>query len=209
MTILDKLASASGRKDERLNVELAHQIVTKSDKAAIEELISHLANKNAAIQNDCIKTLYEIASQKPSLVVDFIDQFIQLLESKNNRMQWGAMTALNHLTNEKPKRVYSVLGKLAHIADKGSVITRDNYVAILTKLCAIREFSTDAFHLLNEQLLSCPANQLPMYAENAWPAITQKNKGTFVRTLYSRLDDFDKESKRKRVEKVLKKLKAE
>lgn len=206
MTVLDKLAFASGRKDENLNIELARQIIMNSDKTAIKELVENLTNKNKEIQSDCIKTLYEIGSQNSSLIADYLDNFVQLLESKNNRMQWGALTALNHLTTEKPKQVYDVLGKVAIAADKGSVITRDNYVAILTKLCAIKEFADDAFNLFNEQLLSCPTNQLPMYAENALPIINTKTKDIFIQTLSSRLIDLDKESKRKRIEKVLKKI---
>jgi hypothetical protein len=44
-----------------------------------------------------------------------------------------------------------------------------------------------------------------MYAENALPIVNEKNKALFIRTLTARLDDFEKETKRKRVEKVLKK----
>jgi hypothetical protein len=79
-------------------------------------------------------------------------------------------------------------------------------VAILIKLGSIKQYHEAVFALLNEQLMSCPVNQLPMYAENALPIIDDKNKATFINTLRSRLDDFEKESKRKRVEKVLKKL---
>jgi hypothetical protein len=45
-----------------------------------------------------------------------------------------------------------------------------------------------------------------MYAENAIPVITEKDKQLFIKTLTSRLDDIDKESKRKRVEKVMKRV---
>jgi len=108
--------------------------------------------------------------------------------------------------NGKAEVIFSVLTKLAEVADKGSVITKGNYVAILTKLCSVKEYADDAFALLNEQLLSAGTNQLPMYAENALPVIGEKNKAIFVRTLVLGLNDLEKESKRKRVEKILKKL---
>lgn len=206
MSVVEKLASASGRKDEQMNIALAHTIAVDSDKNAVKELIENLNHKNKDIQSDCIKTLYEIGNIQPLLIASYIEVFIGLLESKNNRLQWGAMTALHAIAGEKPKEIYAVLPKLAQAADKGSVITRDHYVAILTKLCNRKEFSDDAFALLNEQLLGCPSNQLPMYAENALPAVTEKMKNVFVQTLSGRLADFEKESKRKRVEKVLKKL---
>jgi hypothetical protein len=135
-----------------------------------------------------------------------LKHFIALLDSKNNRLQWGAMHALYTMTDEDSKAVYKALPQLAAAADRGSVITRDNYVAILVKLGRIKQYHEEVFALLNEQLMSCPVNQLPMYAENALPIINHKNREIFINTLHSRLDDFEIETKRKRVEKVLKKL---
>ena len=79
-------------------------------------------------------------------------------------------------------------------------------MAILIKLSSIAQFAENAFSLFNAQLVNSPTNQLPMYAENALPIINDKNKAVFIKTLTSRLDDFEKESQRKRIEKVLKKL---
>jgi hypothetical protein len=45
-----------------------------------------------------------------------------------------------------------------------------------------------------------------MYAENALPIINAKNKTIFINTVTSRLPDIEKDSKRTRVEKVIKKL---
>ena len=90
MSVLDKISSALGRKDEVPNQELAAQICKTNDKPAIEELVENLGNKNKAIQNDCIKVLYEIGSGNPELVALYLDQFLVQLHSKNNRMQWGA-----------------------------------------------------------------------------------------------------------------------
>lgn len=208
MTVIGKLASSLGRKDEVPNQELAKQIASKKDKKAIQELIANLTNKNKDIQNDCIKVLYEIGAINPSLIAGYTNDFIALLDSRNNRLQWGAMTAINSVALENPDTVFKALGKLAVITDKGSVITRDNYVAILTKLYSIPIYSDAAFNLLHEQLANCPSNQVPMYAENILPFITAKHTAAFVAVLRSRLNDFEKESKQKRVEKVLKKMKA-
>lgn len=55
-------------------------------------------------------------------------------------------------------------------------------------------------------MMTCPTNQLPMYAENAIPIVNAANRGAFVRVLASRLDEIEKESKRSRVQKVIKKV---
>jgi hypothetical protein len=206
MGIIDKLASSLGRRDEVPNQELANLIVSKKDKAGIQELVDNLANKSKDIQHDCIKVLYEVGEQAPTLIAGHVTTFVDLLNSKNNRLQWGAMTALYTITSEKPAVIYAALPNIIASADKGSVITRDYAVNILIKLCAEKQYAGDAFSLLIEQLLNSPANQLPMYAENAVPIIHVKNKALFVKTLTSRLDDIEKGSKRKRVEKVIKRV---
>lgn len=206
MSIIAQLATSLGRKDEVPNQELAAQIVKTNNKKAVQELIENLSSKNKDIQHDCIKTLYETGNLKPSLIAPYFNDFIGLLSNKNKRLQWGAMTALQYITPENPGAAFQALPAMAAAAESGSVITRDQFVAILTQLCAANQYAADAFTLLNEQLRHCPANQLPMYAENALPIINERNKTAFVQTLTARLNDFEKESKRKRVEKVLKKI---
>lgn len=205
-TVLTKLASALGRRDEVPNQLLAKQLAAKKDKKSIKELVGNLTNKNKSIQNDCIKVLYEIGELNPSLIAEYANTFIDLLDSKNNRLQWGAMTAIDAVTLENPKAIFSSLSKIVKAADKGSVITNDHAVNILIKLCSDKKYSSKAFPLLINKLAQSPTNQLPMYAERAMPIITDNNKAQFIKALSSRLEDIDKDSKRKRVEKVILKV---
>ena len=207
MTVLDKLASSLNRNDEMPNQELADQIVQENNKKSVKELINNLYNPDKNIQSDCIKVLYEIGERKPSLIAEYADNFIALLNENNNRLIWGAMTALDALTIENPKTVYLGLAKIIEAANKGSVITKDHAVNILIKLCSVKQYSDEAFALLIEQLKTCPTNQLPMYSENAAKIISNNSKAeVFIKTLSSRLDRVEKESKRKRIEKVIKHL---
>jgi len=206
MSVINKLASSLNRRDEVPNQELAKQLASKGDKKAVKELVDNLNNKSKDIQNDCIKVLYEIGEIKPALIAGYAKEFIALLDHKNNRLQWGAMTAINTITLENPKLINGALTKIISTAERGSVITRDYAVNILIKLSSLKQYSKNAFSLLNEQILASPINQLPMYAERAMPIINDSNKNLFIKTLSSRLADIDKESKRKRIQRVIKKF---
>jgi len=206
MSILNKLATALNRRDEVPNQELARQLAAKSDQQAVKELVDNLSNKSRDIQNDCIKVIYEIGELKPALIAPYAKNFLGLLNSKNNRLQWGAMAALDKMTAEDPKLIYTSLPQIMDACNAGSVITRDNGVNILIRLCAIKAYAANASGLLMEQLMNCPVNQVPMYAERAMPIINEKNKKTFIQTLSSRLKDIEKETGKKRVEKIIKKL---
>ncbi len=205
INVLDQLASSLNRRDEVPNQELAKEMVLSEDKEAIKVLVTNLTNKKA-IQNDCIKVLYEIGEQKPKLIAGYVNEFVAQLGSKNNRLQWGAMIAIGTIVKERPKEIYESLTKILDAADKGSVITKDHAVNILIKLCQVVSYSKDAFPLLLEQLLKSAPNQFPMYAERAMPIINDDNKSMFVRVLNSRLDDLEKESKKKRVQKLIARL---
>lgn len=205
MSVLEKLASVLGRKDEAPNQELAADIAAQKDQRAVKELVEQLSHKSKDIQSDCIKVLYEVGALQPSLIAGYAGDFIALLTHKNNRLQWGAMTALDAIAGVKPKTVYAALPQIIDAADKGSVITKDHAVGILIKLYSTPSYAKDLFPLLADQLLSSPVNQLPMYAEQVLPVIRAEDKAAFINTLTGRLHEIEKESKRKRVERVIKK----
>jgi hypothetical protein len=202
MTVLNKLACALNRRDEVPNQELARSIVEAGDTAAVNELVAGLIHKDKNIQSDCIKVLYEIGERRPDLVAGYYKEIGALLESKNNRLVWGAMTALDTIVMEKPKAIYGMLARILAIADAGSVITKDHAVGILVKLASIKNYSDICEPLLIEQLMRSPNNQFPMYAEKACPVV--QNKKRFKEVLIRRLEGLEKESKKRRVMKVMK-----
>ncbi|MCW3106580.1 MAG: hypothetical protein JWQ09_1086 [Segetibacter sp.] len=206
MTIINQLATSLNRRDEVPNQELAKKIVQSHDKNAVKELIDNLKNKDKNIQADCIKVLYEIGGEQPVLIKDYMDDFTALLNSKNNRLAWGGMTALNYITTENPDAIYKLLPKLIDAANSGSVITRDNLVGILIKLEAQKKYAGKVFPLLIEQITTCPTNQLPMYAENAIPVINDSNKLQFIKILQRRLPELESKPKKNRILKVIKKV---
>jgi hypothetical protein len=207
MKAITKLSSSLGRRDQAPNEQLAKEIIQKKDHAAIKELVAHLNDKNKTIQGDCIKVLEEIGVQNPEMVKDYCDDFGKLLDSKNNRMIWGAMAALNAIASSNNREVYQLLPKIIAAADKGTVITKDNAVGVLIQLGKNRKYAQDCVPLLLEQILKAPDNQFAMYAERAMTLIDESNKKAFVGILNKRLVGLEKDSQKKRVERVLKKLK--
>ena len=205
--VLNQVATAKGRRDEKPNIELARKIVAKHDVTATKLLVNNIHNKNKDISNDCIKVLYEIGEKKPEMISPFIDDFVGLLKHKNNRLQWGAMHALDTIADADIKSVYKNLSLIIDAADKGSVITRDHAVGILIKLMKEKKYKLDAFELLKEQLKKAPVNQLAMYAERASGVIDEKLVPDFIKILTKRLPELEKESQKRRIEKAMKKFK--
>jgi hypothetical protein len=206
MSIVDKLASSLGRNDEVPNQELAASIAAKKDKAAVKELVALLSSKDKNIQSDCIKVLYELGELEPKLLSPHTEDLLKLLHNKNNRLVWGAMTALNTIVQEVPEQIYSNLEVMIKAADSGSVIAKDNLVNILIKLASVKQYKEHTTSLLMEQLWQSAPNQFPMYAERVLPIIDKDSKQDYEAMLRTRMHDMEKDSQKKRLEKILKKL---
>jgi len=74
MNPLSLLSSSLGRRDEIPNQELARSIIDKKNTEAVAELMANL---------------------QPKMIAGYAKELIVLLENKNNRLQWGAITALH------------------------------------------------------------------------------------------------------------------
>lgn len=207
MSVLTKLATALNRRDEVPNQALAEEIVRKNDVNAVRELVDNLSNRDKNIQSDCIKVLYEIGERDPKLIAKHCSAIGELLDSANNRLVWGAMTALDQIALAAPQDVFGLLSKIRARAETGSVIMRDHAVGILIKLGTLKPYANACFPLLIQQLKNCPNNQLPMYAEMSLAVATNKNKSPLHKALSERINRLEKESQKKRVLKVLKRLK--
>ncbi|MEZ4721162.1 MAG: hypothetical protein R2813_04715 [Flavobacteriales bacterium] len=206
MNVSERLASFFDRKDEEPNIQLALEIVTNQNAAAVSDLVQLLKVGKRDQQSDCIKVLYEIGERQPKLIAKHFQVFLETLNHKNNRLQWGAMTALDCIALENPDLTASHLSGILEASDNDSVITKDHAVGILIKLASIEKYRETALPLLLEQLTHCATNQLPMYAERALPVIVEEWKGRFVSVLEKRIPEIDKDSKVKRVVKVIRKL---
>lgn len=206
MSIVPLLATSLNVRNEEPNIALAEKIIATNNSAGVEELVELLQSKKKDIQNDCIKVLYEIGYRSPQRIAKYYKAFLPLLKSKNNRMQWGAMTALGSIASIKHKELFTEIDNIIDAADNGSVITRDHAVNILITLCGKKEYSNKAFPLLIQQLRASPANQLPSYAEKSMPLINASNKAIFISTLTAKLSSIETPTKKARVEKVIRKI---
>ncbi len=204
--VLSKIASAINRRDEIPNQELAQEIISAEDHKAVQILVDSLRSKNKAIQNDCIKVIYEIGDKRPDLILIYFHDFLELLGTNNNRLQWGVMTAINCLASYKSNELYHRLPKLIHIGEKGSVITRDYTINIMIEVAKNTNLKSDVFTLLLEQLLKSPDNQFPKYAEQVLELVDEHHKKEFRNTIQLRLQNLQKQSHINRIQKVLKKL---
>lgn len=204
--VYEALATTLGRRDEEPNIELAQRIAAANDEAAVKDLAELLQGKDKKTKSDCIKTLYELGAIKPGLIKSYDGLFLDLLKSKDNRMVWGALTALHCISSEVPERIYESLHEILDVADKGSVISKDHAMGILVTLCGQKAYREEMIALLLERLQAAADNQFAMYAEQIAPVMAPKHMQLFLQILNARIVTLPKESQQKRIGKLLRKL---
>ncbi|MBL7828996.1 MAG: hypothetical protein JNJ57_20345 [Saprospiraceae bacterium] len=206
MEIIDQLACSLGINTETPNIELAVRIAEHGQSSDVDELVSLLRHKDKAISSDVIKVLYELGMRKPEMIAPHTQVFIDLLAHKNNRLIWGAMTALDAISGANPEQIQVHLAKIIEAADKGSVITKDHAVGILVQLTNHPPYYSDAMALLLDLISPAAPNQFPTYCERAFQAAKPTDKQVLKTIILARLAEFDAGAKRTRLEKLLKKL---
>lgn len=206
MSILYKLASVQNVRSDVPNQELANELSKNNDKEGIKEIVLNLGNKDKKIQSDCIKVLYEIGYINPSLIEDYVDDFIKLLISKNNRLVWGGMYALTTIAERKPKEIFENLESIINTVNKGSVITVDGGIKALSIVASKDEtYSKKIFPFLIKHLKECPPKEVAPHSESILLAVDEKNKNDFIEVLEKRKNDLTG-SQLTRIKKIYKKL---
>ena len=204
MSVLNRLASSLGRRDEVPNQELARDLASNKDKAGIREIAENLWNKDKNIQADCIKVLYEIGQLEPELIADYAEDFAKCLKSKNNRLVWGGMTALVEVAKVLPAAVFKYVELIKKAKETGSVITVDNAISALAYTAAANDiYNTDIFPYLLKHLAGCRPKEVPQHSEKTLPAVNAGNKVEFINVLEKRMEDLSG-SGLSRVKKVIK-----
>lgn len=203
MNILSKLSSAQGTKSQEPNKRLSKEICRGNDKEAVRELVENLNNSDKNIQSDCAGMMEYIGFECPELIAKYVDNLIDALASKNNRVVWGVMIALSIIANKRAKIIFERRSEVIHAIESGSVITIDNGVKVLARVASVKkEYSDELFPYLLRLLERCRAKSVPQYAESISVAVNKDNRERFVKVLKKRTKDL-KEAWKKRVERVL------
>ena len=203
VSVLNRLASSLGRRDEVPNQELARDLAAKKDKAGVREIAENLWNKDKNIQADCIKVLYETGYLEPKLIADYTEDFVRCLRSKNNRLVWGGMTALAEVAKSNPDAVFKHLGEIKKAKETGSVITVDNAISTLAYIAAAKKkYDETIFPYLLKHLAGCRPKEVPQHSEKILPAVNSSNKADFIKVLEKRVEDLSG-SGLSRVKKVI------
>ncbi|HFD39217.1 MAG TPA: hypothetical protein ENJ31_05135 [Anaerolineae bacterium] len=203
MSVIDRLSSSLGRRDDVANQELAQELVEAQATEEIRELVANLHNRDPRIQSDCIKTLYEIGYIAPELIADYAPQFLELLKSRRNRMVWGGMCALATIAAHRADILYEHREEIQAAIERGSVITRDRGIKALSIVAGQQEaYRAELLPYLLAHLETCRPKDVPQRAEAILKAVDHESRDRFIAAIQARMADM-RPSQEKRLRKVI------
>lgn len=187
MSVLNRIAYFQNRRDEVPNQELAKALAEAKDKKGIQEIAENLEHKNQNVQSDCLKVLYEIGYLAPELIADYVNDFLQLLKHKNNRMVWGAMIALATIADLKPREIWKQVDDVIAVTARGTVITLVWGIKTLAKVAAAnKRYKDKLWPILMQHLQTCLPRDAPTHAESILCAVDARHKDEFLSALETR-----------------------
>jgi len=187
MSVLNKIAYFQNRRDEVPNQELARELAETKNEKGIQEIAENLGHENQNVQSDCLKVLYEIGYLAPELIADHVDDFLELLKSKNNRMVWGGMIALATIAEIKPREIWKNVDDVIDALDHGTLITLVWGIKTLARVASTnKRYRDKLFPFLIKYLKTCIPRDVPTHVENILCAVDDSHKDEFLSVLESR-----------------------
>ncbi|MCB9262210.1 MAG: hypothetical protein H6607_07530 [Flavobacteriales bacterium] len=206
MTWINKIAFYRNIRNEVPNQELARELANTNNTTGIEEISNYLFDKNTSVASDCLKVLYEIGYIKPELIEAYADTFLQLLESKNNRMVWGSMIALATIAPQKADDLYKKIDLLLQTIKQGTLITEVWGIKTLVYVSLQNDaYKSRLLPVLFDYLEKCRPIDFATRVETILPAISTPNEKEIMDKIIALKTPELSESQSKKLNAALKK----
>jgi len=124
MEILNQLSSQKGDKTEDCNKIAAEKCI--ANPRLLAEIAIGLEDKNKKLQSDCIEVFTLVSEKQPEFVVQYVENIVPLLYSKETKTRWEAVHTLSYIADKIPDTISHILPTLQSLVEKDkSTIVRD------------------------------------------------------------------------------------
>lgn len=206
MKWISKIAFNRNIRNETPNKELAKELADTNNKEGIKEISGYLYDKNKSVSSDCLAVLYTIGYSKPELIQEYVDDFLKLIESKNNRMVWGSMIALSTIARLKSYYIYKKIDLILQTMKKGTLITEVWGIKTLVNLSLEnKEYKSKLLSVLFDYLERCRPIDFAARVETILPVIENTDENEILDRIIEIKSKELSDSQTKKLRMVLKK----
>lgn len=132
--LLQKLVDKSLTKEELLQK-------VKQDNNLLQIVINGTTSSKAGIRYGCAKVLMDLSEENPKLLYPYMDDFIDLLDSKYRILTWNAMAIIANLTKVDINRKFdAIFDKYYGFIDDEYMVTVANVVGHSGKIALAKPY---------------------------------------------------------------------
>lgn len=132
--LLQKLVDKSLTKEELLQK-------VKQDNNLLQKVINGTTSSKAGIRYGCAKVLMDLSEENPKLLYPYMDDFIDLLDSKYRILTWNAMAIIANLTKVDIDRKFdAIFDKYYGFIDDEYMVTVANVVGHSGKIALAKPY---------------------------------------------------------------------
>ncbi len=135
--LLKKLVDKTVTKQELLQK-------VKLDFNLLPKVLKGLSSSKAAIRYGCAKVLMDLSEEHPERLYQYMDFFIDLLDSKYRILTWSAMAIIANLANvDKDKKFDAIFDKYYSFINDEYMVTVANVVGYSGKIALAKPHLVD------------------------------------------------------------------
>jgi len=177
--LLDK----SLAKDELFNL-------VKTNNKLIPDIIKGVSSSKATIRYSCAKVLMDLSEENPEKIYDYMDLFINLLDSKYRILTWNAIiTIANLIKVDNMKKFDQIFDKYFDLLHDEYMVTVANIVGSSSKIALAKPY---LINKITNELLKVDKIKITLHlTEECKRVIAEKTIISFD-TFFSKIEDKEK-----------------
>ena len=134
--LIERLADKTVTKEELLQ-RVMH------DCDLLPEVVKGVSSSKAAIRYGCAKVLMDLSEERPGELYPYLDEFVELLDSKYRILTWTALTIIANLAKvDKERKIDAILSKYYSYLDNDYLVTVVTVVGNSAKIAIAKPYLT-------------------------------------------------------------------
>lgn len=118
-----------------------NKLLKKLLKESASLLLDNLSTTDLDIKYTSSKVLIELSMNNPQKIYPFLNDFILLLNNKNNFIKWSSIIIIGNLARiDDDKKIDKILPKLYSLLNSGKMITANNTIQSLSKIALYKPY---------------------------------------------------------------------
>ena len=178
-----------GLLDKSLTKDELFKLV-KTNNNLIPDIIKGVSSSKAIIRYSCAKVLMDLSEENPEKIYDYMDFFINLLDSKYRILTWNAIITIANLTKvDTMKKFDKIFDKYFGLLHDEYMVTVANIVGSSSKIALAKPY---LINKITTELLKVDKIKITLHlTEECKRVIAEKTIISF-NNFFSKIEDKEK-----------------